>query len=470
MCRYLKKGNNHKMTKTNDSITVTVLTLLFAGLSTITTHAADSPPSAPSASAKTFDVRQFGAKGDGKTLDTAAIQKALDECGNAGGGMVLFPVGTYLSKPITLRAKTTVQLAAGAKLQATGEQAAFLKSGTNWLAAKGGGDFMPFIGGKALVDVTITGNGTIDGGGENWWGPAEDARIKSPGYTLPRPNLIVLTGCRNLRLENVTVQNSPKFHFVPTECDGVIVSNVTILSPPGAANTDAIDPSNCRNVLITKCRIDVGDDNVAIKSSRKVKGREFGCENITVTDCVFLHGHGMSIGSESVGGVRNVTVRNCTFENTENGIRIKSQRGRGGIVENISYSDITMKNVNPAITLTCFYAYNSAGDSKQQSAPKPDVAQPVTETTPVYRNIHIRNLTATCEKSAGIIRGLPESLISDVVLENVSITAATTGLAIQNAKGIQFKNVQVANKEGPPFVVENAHVEGLKDTKESIQK
>ena len=444
--------------------------LPLAGLFTITVCAANPSSAAPGAFAKPFDVRQFGAKGDGKTLDTAAIQKALDECGNAGGGIVLFPAGTYLSQPITLRTKTTVQLDAGAKLQATGEQAAFLKTGTNWLAARSGGDFKPFIGGKDLVDVTITGRGTIDGGGENWWGPAEDARIKSPGYTLPRPNLIVLTGCRNLRLENVTVQNSPKFHFVPTECDGVIVSNVTILSPPGAANTDAIDPSNCRNVLITKCHIDVGDDNVAIKSGRKVKGREFGCENITVTDCVFLHGHGMSIGSESVGGVRNVTVRNCTFENTGNGIRIKSQRGRGGIVENISYSDITMKNVNPAITLTCFYAYNSAGDSKQQSTPKPDAAQPVTETTPIYRNIRIRNLTASCEKSAGVIRGLPESQISDVVLENVSITAATTGLTIQNAKGIRLKNVKVSNKEGPPFVVENAQVEGLQDTNKSIQK
>ena len=420
--------------------------------------------------AKTFDVRQYGAKGDGKTLDTAAIQKALDECGTAGGGIVRFPSGTYLSKPITLRTKTTVQLDQGAKLQATGDQTAFLKSGTNWLAATGGGDFVPFIGGKNLDNVTITGQGTIDGAGENWWGAAEDARIKSPGYTLPRPNLIVLNGCKNLRVENITIQNSPKFHLVPTDCDGVIISNVTILAPVGAANTDAIDPSICRNVLITKCRIDVGDDNVAIKSGRKVDGREFGSENITVTDCTFLHGHGMSIGSESVGGVRNVTVKNCTFENTENGIRIKSQRGRGGIVENISYSDITMKNVNPAITLTCFYAYNSAGDAKQQSTPKPEAAEPVTDKTPIYRNIHIRNLTATSEKAAGVIRGLPESQISDVVLENVSITAGTTGLTIQNAKGIQFKNVKVTNKEGPPFVVVNAQVEGLPDTKGSAQK
>ena len=181
-------------------------------------------------------------------------------------------------------------------------------------------------------------------------------------------------------------------------------------------------------MLITKCDIDVGDDNVAIKSGKKVEGREFACEDITVTDCIFRHGHGMSIGSEVVGGVRNVTVRNCTFEGTENGLRIKSRRGKGGIVENISYSNITMKNVDPAITLTTYYMYSSAGDPSQPSAPKDGGAQPVNDTTPIYRNIRISNLKATCTKSAGTILGLPESHISDVVLENVEITAATTRL------------------------------------------
>ena len=149
---------------------------------------------------------------------------------------------------------------------------------------------------------------------------------------MPRPNLIVLNRATNLRLENITLQNSPKFHFVPTECAGVVISNVTVLAPSGAANTDAIDPSNCRQVLITKCLIDVGDDNIAIKAGKPVEGREFACEDITVTDCTFLHGHGMSIGSETAGNVRIVLVNNCTFENTENGIRIKSQRGKGGLV------------------------------------------------------------------------------------------------------------------------------------------
>lgn len=407
---------------------------------------------ADSGSSKVYDVRSFGAQGDGKTLDTSAIQKALDECGQAGGGTVRLTAGTYLTKPITLRTKTTLQLEAGAKLQATDDRADF--------ATDRPGTFIPFIGGKNLNNVAIVGPGVIDGAGTKWWVPAEEARRKTPGYTLPRPNLIVLTGCKNVRLEEVTLQNSPKFHFVPTECEDVLVTNVTVTAPARSPNTDAIDPSACRRVLITKCRIDVGDDNVAIKAGKKVEGREFACEDIMITDCTFLHGHGMSIGSETGGGVRNVTVRNCTFENTENGIRIKSQRGRGGRVENISYSDITMKNVDPAITFTCYYMNNSKGDPTQPLIPEKDAAQTINDRTPIYRNIRIHHLTATCPEAAGIILGLPESEIKNVVLENVRISALK-GLTVRNASGVQLKDTTITAQQGPPIIAENAQIEGL---------
>ena len=434
------------------------LFMLFTSLFVVSGWTAE-----PLLSARVFDVREFGAQGDGKTLDTAAIQKALDECGKAGGGIVRFPAGTYLSQPIFLHSQMTIQLDDGAVLRATDERADFANpEKTN--------SFIAFVNGKNLHDVVITGQGTIDGAGARWWGPAEEARRKTPGYVLPRPNMVVLTGCKNVRVQDVTLQNSPTTHFAPTACEDVIVSNVTVKAPAGAANTDGIDPFGCKNVLITRCRIDVGDDNISIKSSKPIPGRAFASEDITVTDCVFLHGHGMSIGSGTVGGVCDVTVRNCTFENTENGIRIKSQRGKGGTVENISFSNITMKNVDPAITLTSYYMNNSARDLVERSAPKEDPAQPVNATTPIFRNIRISNLTATCQRSAGIIIGLPESPISDVVLENVHITAATAGLSVKNARGIQFKNVTVTNKEGPPFIVENAQVEGLKNTSDTVQK
>ena len=404
--------------------------------------------------AKVFDVHEFGATGDGKTLDTGAIQKALDECGKAGGGTVRFPAGTYLAEPLTLRSKTTVLLEEGATLLASPRQSAFLKNGGDWLAAKSSSDFIPFIGGKDLTDVTFEGKGTIDGNGAVWWDEAEKARQKQSGYTLPRPNLIAISRCKNLRMTGIKLTNSPKFHFVPTECEDVVVDGVTVIAPEHAANTDGIDPSNCRNVTITRCHIDVGDDNIAIKSGRKVEGRVFGCENITVTDCVFLHGHGMSIGSETVGGVHNVVVKNCRFENTDNGLRIKSRRERGGTVENITYTDITMKNVHPAISVAAYYQ-----SSTRDRYPKDDKPQPVTDTTPIFRNIHIANVTATSTTHAGLIVGLPESLVTDVLLENVHITA-TEGLTIANAKGVQFRNVKIEAAKGPPVILDNAKVEG----------
>jgi polygalacturonase len=265
----------------------------------------------------------------------------------------------------------------------------------------------------------------------------------------------VLNHCTNVHLVGVKFVNSPRAHLMLTDCETVVIDGVMVRSPAGAANTEGIGPDDCRNVTIAHCTIDTGDDNIAITSGEKVAGREFGSENITVTDCDFLHGHGMSIGSTTVGGVRLVIVKNCRFENTDNGLRIKSGRGRGGLVEDVSYSDITMKNVHPAMSIVGYYQ-NSTNDKY----PKHDPAQPVTETTPVFRNIHISNVTATCTQDAGSVVGLPESLISNVVLENVRITAET-GLMIANARGIQLKNVKVSVRKGPPFTMENAQVEGL---------
>lgn len=403
---------------------------------------------------RVFDVRQFGAAGDGRTLDTKAIQRALDACGNNGGGIVHFPAGMYLSKPLFLRSRMTIQLDNGAILKATDRREDFINPDkTN--------SYIAFMNGRGLHDITVTGSGIIDGAGARWWGPAETARRKTPGYVLPRPNMMALFDCTNVCVDNVTLQNSPLTHLALIACDNCVVSNVIVRTPAGTPNTDAIDPINCRNVLITRCRINAGDDNISIKSERPVPGRAFASENVTVTDCVFLHGHGMSIGAAVVGGVRNVTVRDCTFQDTENGIRIKSVRGRGGVVENVRFSNIQMTHVNPAITFTCYYMTNSAGDPVPRFPPEQDAAHPISETTPVFRDISVSNLTATCTESAGIIIGLPESLISNVDLEDVNLRAAS-GLTIRNARDIRLKNVTVSSQEGPPYLLENAEVKGLK--------
>ena len=237
---------------------------------------------------------------------------------------------------------------------------------------------------------------------------------------------------------------------MPTDCEDVLIEDVTVQAPSTAANTDGIDPSVSRCVRISRCLIDVGDDNVAIKSGKTMPGREFACEDITVTDCTFLHGHGLSIGSETSGGVRNVLVERCTFKDTENGIRIKSPRGKAGTVQGLRCIDVTMANVDKALTITCYYP----------NIPKEDAAQPVTPETPIFKDIEITNLMATCPKEAGVIIGLPESLVSNVSLTNVRITAET-GLTIRNAASVKIKDVKVEAKKGQSLILDNAQVEGM---------
>ncbi len=415
--------------------------------------------------ANEFNVRDLGGVGNGTVLDTLAIQKAVDACGKAGGGTVHFPPGIYLTQPFQLRSKTTLQIDAGATIKATDDPKDFLPANMNWNDILNGtkrGPFVSLISGSDLNDVTICGRGTIDGSGARWWAPAEAARRRQPGYTLPRPNLIGLTRVRHLVVDGVTLQNSPKFHLVPDECEDVLISGVTIRAPEHAANTDAIDPSACRNVLITNCTLDVGDDDVAIKAGRKLPGREFASENITVTGCTFLHGHGMSIGSETAGGVRHVTVENCTFANTENGLRIKSDIKRGGLVQDILYRDIKMTNVTPAVTFTCYYMNNSAMDAHRLPSAIGAVAGG--DHLPKYRDIRVVNLIAICPRSAGLIEGLPESCISNVDFQNVQI-ASETGLKIENARGIVFRDSVITTLKGPASIPENARVEGLSDAR-----
>lgn len=405
-------------------------------------------PVAEIAAQKIYDVRQLGAKGDGKTLDTEAIQKALDECGKTGGGIVQLPAGTYLCKPLFMRSATTLKLDEGAVLKATDDPKDFAdpQRPRNVIA---------FINGQNLNNVTITGKGTINGSGQRWWPAAREAKLAKQPETQRRPRMIVITNCVDLRIEGVTLTNSPTFHLIPRDCENVDIDNVKFISPDESPNTDAIDPSTSRHVRITNCHIDVGDDNVAIKSGKMDSAHpNAACEDITVADCKFFHGHGMSIGSETTGGVKSLKVERILFDQTESGVRIKSDRTRGGIVENLSYSDLTMNNVNAPINITMYYP----------KVPPQDTSAPADSKTPVYRNIRITNLTATSSKNAGFIVGLPESLITDVVLENVTIKAPK-GLTIRNAK-VTLKNVKIEVQEGPPFILQNnAEVTGLDQTK-----
>ena len=386
-----------------------------------------------------------GQLGTARYFDTVAIQNALDKCEKNGGGTILLPQGTYLSKPLFLRSNTELKIQEGATLKATSEPADFINPDKP-------NKVIAFINGKKLNNVSITGKGTIDGSGQPWWPAALEAKYAKKKETQTRPHLILIERTKNILIQGITLKNSPKFHLVPKDSENVIIDNVTFLAPDESPNTDAIDPSTCRNVIIKNCTIDVGDDNVAIKSGRKNPAypNAPGCQDITVTDCKFLHGHGMSIGSETAGGFNNLKVERLTFKDTDNGLRIKSYQGRGGLVENISYSDVTMENVKTPIIITGYYP----------KIPDTDTTDAFTDTTPVYRNIMIKNVTATSPKYAGFIVGMPGAPIKNVTLENVHIKAPK-GLTIRNAQ-VTLKNVTIEVEQGPPFILQNnAEVTGL---------
>ena len=400
-------------------------------------------PASPLATVKTFDVRNFGAKGDGKTLDTAAVQKAIDACGEAGGGIVELTAGTYLCHPIFLRSRMTLQLDDGATLQATDGFDDFANPARP-------GTVLAFVNGNDLADVTISGKGTIDGAGAKWWPGVKLAKKNGTGEPRRRPRLVVLSKCQNLRVEGVTLQNSPSFHLVPVDSEDVSIVGVTIRAPADSPNTDAMDPSACRHLRIENCTLDVGDDNIALKSGHLDPSHPgAACTDILVTNCTFLHGHGMSIGSETYGGVSHLRVEHCTFLDTVSGIRIKSDRTRGGLVEDCIYRDLTMTNVKTPINLTTYYP----------KIPDQDSAQPLTSRTPVYRDIHILNLTATSPVGAGFVVGLPEYAISNLFLENVRIVAPK-GLVVRNAHPVNTRNVAIQATNGESFILEtNALVE-----------
>lgn len=363
------------------------------------------------------DARAMGAVADGHTKNTAALQRAIDECAKGAGGVVHLTAGTYVSGPLALKSHVRLSLDRGATLLGSPDMDDFpIRADAPWRRVS-------LIHADKVVDIAITGEGTIDGNGKVWW-DAKALRKKGEPEA-PRPLLIDLTNSKQILIEGVTIQNSPQYNITTFLCDGLTVRNVTILNPgKGAPNTDGIDPFSTSHVLIEHTTIDTGDDNVAIKSGLVERGDpNVPSSDIVIRDCTFRAGHGLSIGSETAGGVRNVTVERVTFTGTRQGIRIKSARGRGNDIGNFTYRDIKMDGVETPIEITNYYT----------GMMKDDPGQPVTEHTPKFHDITIENLTATGAKRAGTVMGLPESPIKNLMLKNINISAAT-GMTIQNAQ------------------------------------
>ena len=409
--------------------------------------AAPQPPSPaiarPQIPDRAFVISEYGAHGDGTTSSTDAISKTIAACRAAGGGTVVIPAGKFLTGPIKLASK--INLRVDGTLLLTDAAEAYPVASNRHVHA---------ISAENCTDIAITGKGTIDGQGEKWWVAFRKIKGAPQQNAEPRrPNLVDLNKCQRVLVQDVTLKDSPNFHLVPGNCTDVTVEGITITAPADAPNTDGIDPSG-HNFLFARCTIDVGDDNIAVKPGGKPTNGP-SCENFTVTDCTFKHGHGMSIGGQTPGGMRHMVVRNCTFDGTDAGIRMKAPRGNGGLVEDLLYENLTMKNVKVPIFITSYYPNNTTPKEPDKDAP-----QPVTATTPLWRNIHIRNLTATDCPEAGRIFGLPESPIQDLVLENVRITAKK-GMSICNAKGVELRDTTVTAASGPAWIVRNAQVSGL---------
>ncbi|KQM79117.1 glycoside hydrolase [Pedobacter sp. Leaf216] len=463
----------------------------------------------------TTSIVSFGAKGDGITLNTQSINKTIASVSQKGGGVVLIPSGLWLTGPIELKSNVNLHLKRDAILQFTADFNQYKLVQGNWEGQPAWRNQSP-ISGIDLENIAITGTGIIDGNGGAWrmvkkdkltetqwktlvasggvvradgkmWYPSEktvkgsntkNAGVIEPGKTAAdyddikdflRPNLLVLTGCKKILLEGVTFQNSPAWNLHPLLCEDLTLRNLQVKNPWFAQNGDGVDVESCKNVLIEGSTFDVGDDGICIKSGRDEAGRKRGVptENVIVRNNVVYHAHGgFVIGSEMSGGAKNIWVYDCSFIGTDIGLRFKTTRGRGGVVENIYINNINMIDIpGEAILFDMYYAAVDpvplAGEKREAIK---TVTVPVTEATPQFKNFYIKDVVANGAEKAIFFRGLPEMNIKDIHLENVTIKAKK-GIEIIEAAGIFLRNINVITENTSPVVMiqngSNINISGL---------
>ena len=416
--------------------------------------------------AERIDMRQAGANPSGIKLNTVLINKTIEKLNANGGGTLFFPAGKYLTGAIKLKSNITIELEAGATLLFSDnfdDYLPYVEMRHEGIMMK---SFSPLIYAVDAENITIKGEGKIDGQGKKWWDEffrviidlknngkrdinkyqtmwdqVNDAKVigseinedyaEALQRRFFRPPFIQPIRCKNIRIEGITIVNSPFWTVNPEFCENVSVDRVTIANPL-SPNTDGINPESCRYVHISNCHISVGDDCITLKSGRDLQARNLNApnENITITNCTMLSGHGgVVIGSEMSGGVKKVVISNCVFDGTDRGIRIKSTRGRGGVVEDIQINNIVMRNIQEeAIVLDMLY-------SKMP-------IEPVTDRTPIFRNINISNVTGSDVLIPIKIRGLEESPISNISFTNINIDGKQK-CVFQNCTNIKMKDVFV---------------------------
>ena len=473
------------------------------------------------------NITDFGAVGNGLTKNTEAFARAIADVSAKGGGRVVIPAGIWLTGPIIMKSNVNIHAEQGALVKFSDDFDDYELVETSFEGLDTWRNISPIYA-KEVENIAFTGNGVFDGSGDSWrfvkkgkmtasqwkdllksggvlndkqdtWFPTEQAKKgheRTQHFNVPpyktraefeevkdflRPVMVSIVKSKRVLLDGPTFQNSPAWNIHPLMSEDVIVRNLTVRNPWYAQNGDGIDLESCKNVLIYNNSFDVGDDGICFKSGKDADGRrrDIPSENVIVKNNVVYHGHGgFVIGSEMSGGVRNVHVSNCTFIGTDVGLRFKSTRGRGGVVENIWISDINMINIpTEAIRFNMFYQGNSPileQDERAEDEKRDDRLMPVNEETPIFRNIHMKNITATGSKTAALFQGLPEMNLKNVSLEN-AVLETENGIVMIDADDIELKNVKVFITNGPTLTIynsKNVDVSGFeyKDSQEPVVK
>lgn len=429
-----------------------------------------TPPSIPD---NTVSIADYGAIGNGVFLNTEAFSKAINALAKQGGGHLIVPQGVWLTGPISLKDNIDLHIERNAVIMGAPDRNLFIKTKDGKQENK----CTPLITASKRTNISITGEGTIDGNGAIWrpvkrskvsdvewkdytalggteaeggklWFPfglknhADYAETAAKQETM-RTHLIRLTDCVNVLVSGVTIQNSPKFHLIPTRCENVIVDGVTIRCPWNAQNGDALDISSCRKVLIVNNTIDAGDDGICMKGGAGQGGVDAGpCRDILIQDNTVYHAHGgFVIGSEFSGGMENIVVRNNLFSGTDTGLRFKSSQGRGGKTSNIFISDIIMTDIRgEAITFECTYFDNKVNAGKKKAANGEVKAAPF---TPDFTDIHIKNIVCRGAKTAIKAKGLAGlDCIHGITVENSVFFYTKKDKDIDATADIQISNCQ----------------------------
>jgi polygalacturonase len=408
----------------------------------------------PQFAAREFAVTKFGAKGDGQTSCTQAFRDAIAACAAAGGGRVVVPAGKFLTGAIHLRSGVNLHLTDAAEIIFSDQLEDYLPV----VLVRVGGielyNYSPLIYARDCSNVAVTGRGKLNGNAKHWWAwksretkkvfevgeqgvPLEQRIFGRPEFAI-RPSFLCLFSCTNVLLEDFTIGSGPNWTIHPIYCQNLTVRRVNVATD--GPNNDGIDPDSCRDVLIEHCTFDTGDDCVVLKSGYNEDGWRVGrpTENVIMRHCFSKRGHGgLVIGSEMSGDVRNVFMHDCQFEGTDRAIRIKSKRGRGGVVENIYTRHLKVKNMKREVAILNM---DYSADRNQAANEKP----------PVFRNMQFEDITADGAPTALLVQGLEDSPIENIRFKNVRI-ASLTGVTANWAKGLVFDNVQITRDIGPVY-------------------